>query len=55
MDGKIAGYIFLGISIILAVLLLTKIIGFILCEIIFAVALVILGVLSKGFKRKDKD
>lgn len=52
MSGKTAGYIFLVISIALAVLLLTKTIGIILCEAIFACTLVILGLLSKGFKRK---
>ena len=53
MNGKTAGYIFMVISIALAVLLLTKIISFIVCESIFAGALVILGVLSKGFERKN--
>jgi hypothetical protein len=53
MNGKTAGYIFMVISIALAVLLLTKIINFIVCESIFAIALLTFGVLSKGFKRKS--
>lgn len=53
MSGKAAGYTFMVISIALAVLLLTKTINFILCESIFAISLVTLGVLSKGFKRKN--
>jgi hypothetical protein len=52
MSSKIAGYIILAISITLAALLLTKIISFLVCEAIFAVSLVTLGILSKGFKRK---
>jgi hypothetical protein len=52
MSGKAAGYIFLVITILLAVLLLTNTIGFILSEGIFAGSLVILGILSKGFKKK---
>ena len=52
MSGKLAGYIFLIISIALAVLLLTKTINFILCEAIFAVSMITLGILSKGFKGK---
>jgi len=53
MSGKIAGYIMLAISIVLAILLLTKTINFIVCEGIFAGSLVILGIASKGFKRKN--
>jgi ABC-type Na+ efflux pump permease subunit len=52
MSGKLAGYIILVISIVLAVLLLTKTINFIICESIFVLSLVILGVASKGFKNK---
>lgn len=52
MSGKLAGYLILVISIVLAVLLLTKTINFIICESIFVLSLVILGVASKGFKNK---
>lgn len=42
---------FLGICVILAVLLITKLISSVLSGIIFAIALVIFGSLSKGFRR----
>ena len=51
MNGKTAGLTFFGICIILAVLLIIKAITSITSGIIFAIALVVLGVSSKGFKK----
>lgn len=52
MKGKAAGLIFLGVCIILAVLLLARIIAPMTSGIIFAVALVVLGGLSRGFRNQ---
>ena len=52
MKGKTAGFVFLGLCVILAVLQLTKAITFFRGGIVFAVALVVLGVLSGGFRKK---
>jgi len=51
MSGKTAGYLFLGICIVLAILLLTKTITSTTSSIIFAIGLVLLGGLSRGFRR----
>jgi hypothetical protein len=51
MKGKTAAFIFVGICIILALLLLAKIIEIIAAAILFAVALVILGIISKNFRK----
>lgn len=50
MNRKYAGLSFLCVCIALAILLLTKTISSITSGIIFAIALVLFGVLSKGFK-----
>lgn len=52
MNGKNAKIIFLVACIILAILLLTKVITPIASGIIFAIALVLLGGLSGGFRKK---
>ncbi len=52
MRGRTAGFLFLGICIILAVLLLTEIIKPVLSGALFAAALVLLGGFSGGFRRK---
>jgi hypothetical protein len=52
MKGKTAGFVFLGICVILAVLLLAKAITSFESGIVFAIALVLLGVLSGGFRKK---
>lgn len=52
MKGKTARFVFLGICVILAVLLLAKTITSFASGIVFAIALVLLGVLSDGFRRK---
>ncbi len=51
MKDKTAGYIFLAICFILAILLLTKVIDYFLSGSIFAIALILLGGLSKGFRK----
>ncbi len=52
MNAKPAVIIFLGVCIVLAVFLLFQVIDPIVSGAIFAVALVVLGGLSKGFKKK---
>ncbi len=51
MNGRTARFLFLGICVILAILLITKTISPILSGSIFAIALVVLGGLSQGFKK----
>jgi len=52
MKGKSAGFIFLGICVILAALLLTGMINPLQSGTVFAIALVLLGGLSGGFRKK---
>lgn len=52
MNGRVAGFIFLAICVVLAILLLTRAIKPLSSGIIFAVALVVLGILSGGFRRR---
>ena len=52
MTGKYAGITFLVICVILAVLLLTQTITSITSGIVFAIALVVLGTLTNGFRKK---
>jgi hypothetical protein len=52
MSGKIAAFTFSGVCIVLAILLLFGLIGSLTSGSIFAVALVLLGGLSKGFKKQ---
>jgi len=51
MKGRIAGLALLGTSVVLAVLLLTKVISVVTCCMIFAVALAAFGLLSRGYCR----
>jgi membrane glycosyltransferase len=53
MDRKLALGLFLATCIILAILLIMQIIGPVVSSLIFAVALVLFGGLSRGF-RKEK-
>lgn len=46
MNSKLAAILFVGVCIILAVLLLTKVITSIVSGIIFAIALILFGILS---------
>jgi hypothetical protein len=51
MSRKISVYSFLGVCIVLVVLLLFNIITPLISGIIFAISLVVFGLLSKGFKK----
>jgi hypothetical protein len=51
MYRKLATFIFIGICVILAILLLVGAITPLVSGIIFAIALVLLGVLSWGFRK----
>ena len=51
MSRKSAVIAFLGICILLAILLLTKTIGPLVSGVVFAVALVVFGLLSRGFTK----
>jgi hypothetical protein len=52
MNKKTAGLLFAGVCIVLAILLLAHSIKPIIGGVLFAFALVILGILSKGFRRE---
>jgi hypothetical protein len=52
MNGKTAGMVFLGVCVILAALLLAKAITPFLSGIAFAIALILLGGFSGGFRKK---
>jgi hypothetical protein len=51
MNGKKAAIFFLGACVILAILMVTHVLTFIVGVAIFAVALVAFGVPSHGFRR----
>lgn len=51
MNRKLALISFVSVCLIVAVLLLTAIISFIVGAIIFAISLALFGSLSKGFKK----
>ncbi len=51
MTGRIAKYVFLVVCVVLAILLLTKTITTMVSAWIFAVALVVLGGMSRGFRK----
>ncbi len=51
MKGKPAGIFFTGICVILAILLIAKVITATLSGVIFAIALVLLGGISRGFRK----
>jgi len=55
LKSKTANIIFLIVCIMLAILLLTKLIDSTLSGIIFAIALVLFGILSRGFKRNENQ
>jgi len=55
MNRKSSSLIFLGVCIILALLLLTHSISSTTSGIIFAIALVLFGILSKGFRGDNKS
>jgi hypothetical protein len=51
MDRKLAAFAFLAICLLLAILLLIKAITPLVSGIIFAVALLVFGLLTRGFKK----
>lgn len=53
MHGKLARRLLIAISVILAILLLTRTISVILGCVIFAISLAILGIFSKGYGKKS--
>ncbi len=53
MNGKTAALLFVATCLILATLLLTKTITPLLSGTVFAVALALLGLISRGFKKTD--
>jgi hypothetical protein len=53
MNGKTAAFLFLGVCAILAILLASGIIGPLVSGSIFAIALVLLGGMSGGFRKRD--
>jgi hypothetical protein len=53
MRRRYAIILFLAVCLILAILLLTRISTPMISSIIFAIALIVFGILSKGFRRKD--
>jgi hypothetical protein len=53
MNRRLAGILFLAVCIALALLLLTGTIPFLVSGGIFAVALVLFGGLSRGFRREN--
>jgi hypothetical protein len=55
MSGKIAAFLFVGVCAILAILLVTGLIGPILSGSLFAVTLVLLGGISGGFRKQEKS
>jgi len=55
MNRKSASLIFLGVCIILAILLLTHSVSSTTSGIIFAISLVVFGILSKGFRADTKS
>jgi len=52
MKGKTAGFLFLGVCVCLAAFLFFEVVTPIVSAAIFAVALVLIGGASSGFRRK---
>jgi hypothetical protein len=51
MKGSLAGLLFLGVCVALAALLLAHVIRPVVSGAVFAIALVVFGLLSRGFRR----
>jgi len=51
MKGSVARILFVSVCLIIAILLLARAISTIVGSAVFAVALVVLGVMSHGFRR----
>ena len=54
MKNKKARFIFLGVCLVLAALLLTHIISMFASSIIFAISLIALGLIPKSASKRDK-
>ena len=52
MDRKVAGFVFLGVCVVLAVLLLMQVITPVISAALFAIALVVVGGASAGFRKR---
>lgn len=53
MNGKAAAIIFVGVCVVLAILLLFRVISPLVSGSVFAVALVLLGGISNGFRKQE--
>ena len=53
MNGKVARFLFLGVCVVLAALLLIRAISIVVSGAVFAVALVVLGGAFGGFRRRS--
>ncbi len=54
MDGRVAGLVFLGVCVVLATLLLARVITPVISGSVFAIALALLGGVSRGFRRRGR-
>jgi hypothetical protein len=55
MDGKSAAFIFVGVCLLLAILLLLGVVGPLVSGSVFAISLVLLGGVSGGFRKPKKQ
>ena len=53
MNGKTAAFIFVGVCVVLAILLLFRVISPVVSGSVFAIALVLLGGASAGFRKQE--
>ena len=53
MNGKTAGFIFVGVCVVLTVLLLFGVLSLLVSGSVFAIALVLLGGISGGFRKQE--
>ncbi len=53
MNGKNAAFIFVGVCVLLAILLLFGVISPLMSGSVFAIALVLLGGISGGFRKQE--
>jgi hypothetical protein len=51
MNRRLAVFVLLGICLVIVLLLLTRWISFIVAALVFAIALVVIGLLSRGFTK----
>ena len=55
MDRKLAGFLFLGVCVVIAALLLMQTISIVIGSAVFAIALAVLGGLSGGFRKRGRS